>query len=49
MDEIGRRFLNFGQVRGDVNSELEGLFSVKRVYMHPHVEFLIMEAMLEHP
>ena len=45
----GRRFLNSGEVMGEVNSELEGLFLVKSVYMHPHVGFLIMKAVLEHP
>ena len=28
---------------------MEGLFLVNSVSMHPHLEFLIMEAVLEHP
>ena len=44
VERYRRQFLNFG----DINPEVIGRPS-NSVSMHPHVEFLIMEAVLKHP
>ena len=44
VERYRRQFLNFGDINPDVIGR-----SLNSVSMHPHVEFLITEAVLKHP
>ena len=44
IDRYVSKVLNFGEVKANTIGR-----SINSVSMHPHVEFLIMEAVLKHP